>query len=120
MVLDDGLYLSNDTICGLGGDDLLIGGTFSIKAYEHDILSLDFGDDYLNGGAGNDILIGGLGNDTLVGERETTGSMAPGSRRALRRSRSGDFFIFRNNNYVDYLRDGEIYYDEPPLVRLAM
>ncbi|RVU20061.1 calcium-binding protein [Methylobacterium oryzihabitans] len=112
VVLDDGLYLSNDTIYGLGGDDLLIGGTFSIKAYEHDILSLDFGDDYLNGGDGNDILIGGLGNDTLIGGEGNDKLYGGPGRDVLFGGAGQDFFIFRNNNYVDYLRDGDIYYDD--------
>ena len=50
--LPDGIHDSaNNTLHGLGGDDILIGSD---------------GNDTLDGGAGNDTLVGGAGNDTAV------------------------------------------------------
>ena len=46
---------------GLGGNDLLVGGTGS------DLLIGNDGDDILRGGAGNDSALGGEGNDSLNG-----------------------------------------------------
>ncbi|WP_339112838.1 Hint domain-containing protein [Thioclava sp. GXIMD2076] len=47
----------DDTITGLGGNDLLYGAD---------------GDDLLDGGAGRDVLWGGRGNDTLIGSAGDT------------------------------------------------
>ena len=65
------------TIIGLDGDDLLIGGRDSLASRDinntipiadlEDQTESDDGDDALFGGRGNDTLMGGAGNDTLDG-----------------------------------------------------
>jgi Ca2+-binding RTX toxin-like protein len=62
-ILDDALDLYDTarsvTICGLGGDDSLEGGS------ANDTLLGGPGSDYLNGGAGTNVLRGGPGNDEI-------------------------------------------------------
>jgi Ca2+-binding RTX toxin-like protein len=56
-----GEKILNNSIFGMGGDDLIFGGDYN------DIIDSGSGHDVINGGGGNDILHGGLGNDTLNG-----------------------------------------------------
>src|SRR3954447_13200055 len=51
----------HNVICGLGGNDVLVGGSSS------DLLDGGAGNDTLTGAAGADLLLGGAGNDTLNG-----------------------------------------------------
>ena len=66
-----------NTIFGLGGDDLIIGGRDSLASRDinntipvadlDDQTESDDGDDALYGGRGNDTIVGGAGDDTLDG-----------------------------------------------------
>jgi serralysin len=63
---------AND-IKGLGGNDLLAGGSnddFILGGLGADAIYGENDDDYLSGGRGNDLLNGGTGEDNLVGGRE--------------------------------------------------
>jgi Ca2+-binding RTX toxin-like protein len=59
--LDASLFKGNVLLFGLGGDDVLTGGT------RNDVLVGGEGDDSLNGFGGRDLLIGSLGVDALNG-----------------------------------------------------
>lgn len=59
--LDASKFTGAVTLSGLGGNDILLGGSAS------DTLSGGEGDDVLLGGAGADVLGGGLGRDILIG-----------------------------------------------------
>jgi len=66
--------VSNDSIDGTGGDDLLLGdvGNNILNGLGgNDLLDGDAGNDKLNGGDGNDLLNGGAGNDVLSGGKGT-------------------------------------------------
>lgn len=78
----------NDTIYGLGGDDL-------IRAYNAGLYSLDT----LYGGTGNDSLYGYDGNDTLYGE-DGNDVLDGGTQTDIMRGGKGDD-IYYINNYDD-------------------
>ncbi len=68
----------NNTLNGLGGEDLLVGGRGNDTLNggdQDDVLYGQEDNDTLNGGAGADAMIGGIGNDTYVvdnaGDRTT-------------------------------------------------
>lgn len=72
--------LGNDTLFGLGGDDLLLGDRLISPASvqglsDRDRMSGDAGNDRIYGGADNDLLNGGDGNDTLYGDYIDGGSL---------------------------------------------
>ncbi|MCD6619972.1 calcium-binding protein [Aeromonas veronii] len=73
----------NDTLFGDAGDDNLIGDAGNDKLYG------DAGNDTLNGGAGNDLLEGGDGNDVLDGG---TGN---------------DTYVFKRGNGVDLICEND-------------
>ncbi|MDE4175260.1 calcium-binding protein [Phaeobacter sp. PT47_59] len=72
---------ANDTVQGLGGDDLLLGrggndrllggdGDDTVQGHAGaDVLSGELGDDRLAGGKGHDELYGGGGGDVLLGQK---------------------------------------------------
>ena len=66
------VFVDNNTMYGLGGDDSLNGSAGADILYGgegNDTLNGNGGDDYLEGGAGNDKLYGGAGNDTYYFEK---------------------------------------------------
>ncbi|PCJ97241.1 MAG: hypothetical protein COA45_09880 [Zetaproteobacteria bacterium] len=82
---NDILYGSNsdidvnlvEAIYGLGGDDVIIGGSGNTSSYGGDgddiVYDLYGGDDIISGGDGSDQLYGGSGDDTFVFNKGETG-----------------------------------------------
>lgn len=104
--------MEDDLLIGLGGNDILSGGHYSIRDYFFNYESIDLSNDRLMGGAGNDILYGGAGNDTLFGGKGDDILIGGLDRDVLYGGAGKDIFTFFNNAYVDDFRDNDYDFSE--------